>query len=138
MENCIFCKIVKGEIPGIKIYEDDSVLALLNIHPITKGHTLVIPKIHAENLLDLNDEIVKEVFLGVKRAQERVEKVLSPDGFNVGFNHGAAGGQSIFHLHVHIIPRWNDDGGGNMHSIVQKESDISVEDLAKLFSNEIV
>lgn len=134
MDNCIFCKIVRGEIPDYRIYEDDQCLALLDIHPVTKGHVVVIPKVHAETLLDLNSEITKEFFLGVKRTLERVEKILSPDGFNVGWNHGDAGGQAVKHLHVHILPRWNGDGGGNMHSIVHRDSDISVEDLAQLFA----
>jgi len=134
MENCIFCKIVRKEISNDTVYEDDHTLAFLDIHPVTKGHTLVIPKVHAETLLDLNGEITKEFFLGVKRALERVEKVLAPDGFNIGWNHGDAGGQAVKHLHVHILPRWNGDGGGNMHSIVKKESDVSVEDLSQRFS----
>ncbi len=133
MLNCIFCKIIAGDIPNYTVYQDDHCLAFLDIHPVTKGHVVVIPKVHAETLLDLNGEITKEFFLGVKRALDRIEKVLSPDGFNVGWNHGDAGGQAVKHLHVHILPRWNGDGGGNMHSIVKKESDVSVEDLAHLF-----
>ncbi len=138
MENCIFCKIIRGEIPNYTVYQDDHCLAFLDIHPVTKGHVVVIPKVHAETLLDLNDESIKEFFVGVKRTQERIQTILSPDGFNVGWNHGDAGGQAVKHLHVHILPRWNGDGGGSLHSIVKKESDVSVEDLAKLFSNEIV
>lgn len=135
MENCIFCKIVAKEIPNYTVYEDLHTLAFLDIHPTTKGHTVVIPKVHAETLLDLNGEITKEFFLGVKCALERVEKVLSPDGFNVGWNHAKAGGQAVPHLHVHILPRWNGDGGGSMHAIVKKESDISVEELAQRFAS---
>lgn len=134
MDNCIFCKISAREIPNYTVYEDDHTLAFLDIHPVAKGHTVVIPKVHAETLLDLNSELTKEFFAGVKAALERVEKVLSPDGFNVGFNHGKAGGQAVGHLHVHIIPRFHNDGGGSMHSIVKNPSDVAVEDLAKLFA----
>jgi histidine triad (HIT) family protein len=133
MLNCIFCKIIEGDIPNYTVYQDDHCLAFLDIHPVTKGHVVVIPKVHAETLLDLNGEITKEFFLGVKSTLERVEKVLSPDGFNVGWNHGDAGGQAVKHLHVHILPRWNGDGGGSMHSIVKKESDVSVEELIGKF-----
>ncbi len=133
MENCIFCKIIRGEVSSYTVYQDDHCLAFLDIHPVTKGHVVVIPKVHAETLLDLNDESIKEFFVGVKRAQERIKIILFPDGFNVGWNHGDAGGQAVKHLHVHILPRWNGDAGGSMHSIVKKESDLSVEDLAKLF-----
>lgn len=136
MENCIFCKIVRGEIPGVKIYEDEYALGLLDIHPVTKGHAVVIPKVHAELLFDLDDELTPKFFMSVKRALERMKEVLSPDGFNVGWNNGPAGGQSVPHLHVHIIPRWNGDGGGNMHSIVHKESDLSVAEVAQLFQTQ--
>ena len=134
MENCIFCKIVHGQIPNFTVYQDEHTLAFLDIHPVTKGHTVVIPKVHAETLLDLNGEITKEFFLGVQHALERVEKILSPGGFSIGWNHGKAGGQAVPHLHVHIIPRSEGDGGGSMHSIIKKPSDVSVEDVAKLFA----
>ncbi len=134
MENCIFCKIVHGQIPNFTVYQDEHTLPFLDIHPVTKGHTVVIPKVHAETLLDLNGEITKEFFLGVQHALERVEKILSPDGFSIGWNHGRAGGQAVPHLHVHIIPRSEGDGGGSMHSIIKKPSDVSVEELAKLFA----
>jgi histidine triad (HIT) family protein len=133
MENCIFCKIIAGDIQNYTVYEDDHCLAFLDIHPVTKGHTVVIPKVHAETLLDLNSEITKEFFAGVKCALEKVETALSPDGFNVGWNQGDAGGQAVKHLHVHILPRWDGDAGGSMHSIVKKTSDTPVEELAKLF-----
>lgn len=135
MENCIFCKIIAGDIPNFTVYEDDHTLAFLDIHPVTKGHVVVIPKVHAEFLLDLNGEITKHFFLGVKQTLERVEKTLCPDGFNVGWNHGKSGGQAVPHLHVHILPRFEGDGGGSMHSIVKRESDMSVEELAALFKN---
>lgn len=133
MNDCIFCKILNKEIPNHTVYEDEHTLAFLYIFPATKGHTVVIPKVHAETLLDLNSEVAKEYIVGVKRALERVEKVLTPDGFNVGWNHGKAGGQTVPHLHFHILPRWSEDGGGSMHSVVKKEPDISVQDIAKMF-----
>lgn len=133
MNDCIFCKILNKEIPNHTVYEDEHTLAFLDIFPATKGHTVVIPKVHAETLLDLNSEVAKEYIVGVKRALERVEKILAPDGFNVGWNHGKAGGQTVPHLHTHILPRWNEDGGGSMHSVIKKESDISVQDIAKMF-----
>lgn len=133
MENCIFCKIVHGQIPNFTVYQDEHTLAFLDIHPVTKGHTVVIPKVHAETLLDLNGEITKEFFLGVQHALEKVEKILFPDGFSIGWNHGKAGGQAVPHLHVHIIPRSEGDGGGSMHSIIKKPSDVGVQDVAKLF-----
>ncbi|HAT03872.1 MAG TPA: HIT family protein [Candidatus Magasanikbacteria bacterium] len=133
MSDCIFCKIVKKEIPNYTVYEDDHVLAFLDIAPRAKGHTLVIPKVHAEHLLELNDELLGFLLFGVKRAQERIDHILQPDGYNVGWNHGEVGGQVVPHLHIHIFPRWRNDGGGNMHSIIDQSGDKTVEDVGKLF-----
>jgi len=133
MNTCLFCKIIASEVPNHTVYEDRSTLAFLDIFPCVKGHTVVIPKVHAETLLELDSEITQEFFLGVKRTLERVEKILSPDGFTVGWNHGEVGGQAVPHLHVHIFPRWEKDGGGSMHSIIKNPGDMKVEDVAALF-----
>ena len=133
MDNCIFCKIIKGDIPNYTVYEDDNVLAFLDIEPRTKGHTLVIPKKHGETTFDLDFESLEAVMVGVQKTMERIDKTLRPDGYNVGWNHGEAGGQVVPHVHVHIMPRWKGDGGGNMHSIVDAPDKKSVEDIAKLF-----
>ena len=133
MENCIFCKIVKGEIPCHKVYEDDSILAFLDIKPHSKGHTVVIPKSHAETVFGLNDESLQNLMIKVKEIMVLLDEKLSPDGFNVGWNHNSAGGQVVPHLHVHIFPRYNGDGGGSMHSIISNPGDVSVDELAELF-----
>ena len=133
MESCIFCKIVAGEIPNYTIYEDNHTLAFLDINPHAKGHTVLIPKLHTETLFDMNKELSGELFLNIEKVMEKIQEVLQPDGFNIGWNHGQAGGQSVPHLHIHIMPRWNGDGGGSMHSIVDQAGDISVEEIAKLF-----
>jgi len=134
MDNCIFCKIAIGKIPSHKVYEDDHVLAFLDINPRAKGHTIVIPKVHAENLLDLNDELLPHFILGIKRSMERIEEKLHPEGYNVGLNHNEAGGQEIPHLHMHIFPRYLDDGGKNTHAIVNAPGGASAEEVAKLFT----
>ncbi len=118
--DCIFCKIVNKEIPNYTVYEDESVLAFLDIFPHAVGHTVVIPKVHAENLLELADDKVEAVFKAVKKVQEKLQKALDPQGFSVGWNHGEAGGQAVPHLHIHVLPRWNNDGGGSIHSINKK------------------
>ncbi len=130
---CIFCDIVAKNIPNYTVYEDHNALAFLDITPHAKGHTLVVPKVHAETIFELNEELTKHLFAGVKRTVERVSQVLSPDGFNIGWNHGTAGGQAVVHLHVHVIPRWNGDGGSNIHGIINNPGDTSVEELAALF-----
>ncbi len=134
MTDCIFCKIIKGEIPNYTIYEDEKVLAFLDIHPHAKGHTVVIPKIHAENYFDLNEDLLGHLSLGLRRSMEKIDKVLNPDGYNVGWNQGEVAGQVVPHLHIHIMPRYVGDGGGSMHSIVSNAGDIDVGDVAKLFN----
>lgn len=132
--NCIFCKIVSGEIPNYTVYQDNHALAFLDIHPHAKGHTVVIPKIHAETIFDMNEELFKEMAPAIQKTAEILQHKLNPDGFSIGWNHGEAGGQVVPHLHVHIMPRWKNDGGGNIHSIVNNPGDASVADIAKLFS----
>lgn len=132
-DQCIFCKIIKKEIPNYTVHEDVTALAFLDVQPHAKGHTLVIPKIHAETLLDLNEELLKELLPFVQKTMERIDHVLHPDGFNVGWNHQDAGGQVVPHLHIHIMPRWENDGGTNMHGIINNPGDMTVEEIAKLF-----
>ena len=122
MEDCIFCKIVKGKIPCQKIYENDKVFAFLDIMPIHKGHTLVIPKEHHETLLDMPDDTLAELAKVAKKVSKAVKKATGADGFNIGQNNGAAAGQAVFHFHLHVIPRFNGDGLKNWpHKKVPEE-----------------
>lgn len=130
----IFRKIIDGEIPCFKIYEDDHTLAFLDINPRSKGHTLVIPKVDGATVFDIDEETTQQLFIAVKRTMERLQDVLKPAGFNVGINHGDVGGQEVPHLHVHIFPRYANDGGANAHAIVNNPGDLSVEDVHALFS----
>lgn len=118
--DCIFCKIINKEIPNYTVYEDATVLAFLDIFPHAVGHTVVIPKVHVHDLTEAGDELIGSLFVAVKKVQERLENVLKPNGFNVGWNHGEAGGQAVPHLHIHILPRYTNDGGGSIHSINKK------------------
>ncbi len=129
--DCLFCKIVKGEIPCHKVYEDGNTLAFLDINPITKGHTVVIPKFHAETLLDLPDDLVAELFLAVKKITQNIKDKLNPDGFNIGINMRKVAGQAVDHLHIHILPRWQDDGGGSVHTIIHNPPKQSLEEILK-------
>lgn len=131
--DCLFCKIIKGEIPSYKVYEDDYILAFLDIHPCAKGHTVVIPKKHTASISTMSLEEWNAVNQSLKTVIKRVEDVLKPDGLNIGINERPASGQAVPHSHWHIIPRWEGDGGGSMHSIIKVEEDINVEGTAKLF-----
>lgn len=133
---CIFCKIGRGEIPCQKVYEDAATLAFLDIKPHAQGHTVVIPKVHAEMLFDLDAKTTEALFSSVKKTMQRIQEVLQPDGFNVGWNQNQAAGQVVPHLHVHIFPRYRGDGGGSMHSIISNPGTMSVEEAGKLFKVE--
>ncbi|MGA9225162.1 MAG: HIT family protein [Mesobacillus sp.] len=111
MSDCIFCKIINGEIPSAKVYEDENVLAFLDISQVTKGHTLVIPKVHKENVFDLTDEIAANVFSAVPKVANAIKAAYDPIGLNVLQNNGEAAGQSVFHFHMHLIPRYGKGDG---------------------------
>ena len=107
---CIFCKIARGEIPVIKVYEDENTLAFLDISPITKGHALIIPKKHVENMYTLDETTRNELFATTQKIAIAIKKGVEADGVNIGMNNEQAAGQAVFHAHVHIIPRHNNDG----------------------------
>ena len=121
--DCVFCAIAAGEIPCFKVYEDDLVLAYLDINPFSKGHTLVIPKEHSKGLLDTDDETLAAVISRVKKVAAHVAASLGCDGFNILQNNGEAAGQTVRHLHFHIVPRWTGDplvfenGKGDMEAL---------------------
>ncbi len=134
--DCIFCKIISKAIPvEAMIYESDFAVGVLDIHPIAPGHTMILPKVHAETILDLPDAALEGVFRAVKETTARLKEVLLPQGFTIGINHGRVSGQTIDHLHIHIIPRWENDGGKSIHSVVQNPPQESVEAMAKRIRN---
>ncbi|NMC51322.1 HIT family protein [Candidatus Kuenenbacteria bacterium] len=110
MPECIFCKIIKGEIPSDKIYEDDLVLVFLDISPINKGHALAVPKEHYENLLETPEELAGKMMAVVKKVAKAIKIITNAEGINIGINNGLAAGQSVFHAHIHVIPRYLNDG----------------------------
>ncbi len=112
MQDCIFCKVVSGELQPNLVYESPGALAFLDKYPATRGHTLVIPRHHAPTLLDLPDDHVEGLFRAVKEVQAKVARALEPIAFNVGWNHGRAAGQHVLHLHVHVLPRYAAPGRG--------------------------
>ncbi len=107
--NCVFCKIVAGTIPSFKIYEDAKTLAFLDINPVNPGHTLVIPKAHAPNLMASDDSDLAAVMAVARRVASAIEKSLSPYGINLLQANGPGAAQSVLHFHMHVIPRVKDD-----------------------------
>ena len=131
MDHCIFCKIAKGEIPSDKVYEDDVVFAFLDIHPRSPGHTMVIPKTHAETMLDLPSEQIGLFFQDVQMLVSIIKKALAPDAFTLGMNHGRVSGQEVDHMHFHIMPRWQGDGGHSIQSVVSNTPKEDVKTIAE-------
>lgn len=111
-ENCIFCKIAAGEIPSATLYEDDDFRVILDLSPASKGHALILPKEHYRNLYDLDDELAAKVLVLAKKMTLRLKKVLGCDGYNIVQNNEEAAGQTVFHFHMHMIPRYQGDKVG--------------------------
>lgn len=110
MEDCLFCKIIRSEVPSAKVYEDDTSFAFLDINPINPGHTLLIPKEHYRDLKDTPDEVLRDLAPKIKMLAQVVREGVKADGINIGMNNGAAAGQEISHAHIHIMPRFKNDG----------------------------
>ncbi|MCE4051059.1 MULTISPECIES: HIT family protein [Bacillaceae] len=111
MSDCIFCKIVAGEIPAKKVFENEHVVAFLDISQVTKGHTLVIPKTHVKDLYELTPEIAKNLFEVVPSIANGLKAAFEPVGLNTLNNNGEKAGQSVFHYHMHLIPRYGKGDG---------------------------
>lgn len=109
-DNCIFCKIANGDIPSKVLYEDDEFKMILDLGPATKGHALILPKNHYHNLYELPDETAGKVMLLAKKMAIHMTEKLNCDGFNLVQNNGEAAGQTVFHFHLHLIPRYKEDG----------------------------
>lgn len=108
--DCIFCKIISKEIPADIIYEDDNILAFVDMHPVTRGHALVVPKNHSQDLISAEDADLSAAMPGLKKVAAAVVKATGAAGFNLHVNTGKVAGQAIFHTHFHIIPRYSNDG----------------------------
>ncbi|MBI5046651.1 HIT family protein [Candidatus Micrarchaeota archaeon] len=127
MSGCIFCKIVRGEVPSIKVYEDQNILAFMDIKPINPGHVLVVPKQHAELLTELEDRFVGEMLIKAKKIGLMLKKSkLNAKGVNYLLADGADAGQEVFHAHLHVIPRYRRDGFEfRMPANYDKETDLA-------------
>ncbi len=116
--DCLFCSIIKREIPSEIVYEDERTFAFLDIHPKASRHTLIVPKIHAETILELPVSEREPLWAAVVAVQTLIIKSIKPDGFTIGINQQKAAGQEIDHLHLHVIPRFLNDGGGPIQMVV--------------------
>jgi len=109
-EDCIFCKIANGEIPSKTLYEDEDFRVILDLAPAAKGHALILPKDHASNLYELSEESASKVLVVAKKIAEQMKNKLNCEGLNLMQNNGEVAGQTVYHFHMHVIPRYSDDG----------------------------
>src|SRR3989344_61874 len=126
---CIFCSIASGETPAHRLYEDEKTLAFLEIDPSSPGHTLVIPKKHVEDFTDLDSNLMGSVMGAVQKVAGMIEKGLGADNFTIGVNSGKIVGRHVEHVHVHIIPRFPDDGGHYIQGVVKRATQETLEEI---------
>ncbi|GGF60240.1 hydrolase [Terasakiella brassicae] len=134
-DDCIFCKILRNEIPSLKVYEDEQTYAFMDINPANPGHVLVIPKYHAPNIFEIPPEWLSACMVTVQKIALAVEKTVSPDGINILQANGEGAAQSVFHLHIHVMPRANGDdlkmnwghNPGDMEAIAALAEEIKAE-----------
>ncbi len=119
--NCIFCKIANGEIPSRTLYEDDDFRVIMDLAPATKGHSLILPKEHYKNVYEIADDTAAKVLPLAKKMAVLMTEKLGADGFNIVQNNNEVAGQTVFHFHVHLIPRYNDDN----QSLVMKPQEMT-------------
>lgn len=133
MSDCVFCKIIDGSIPSAKIYEDEHVYAFMDIMPVTKGHTLIIPKNHKENVYELSEEEASNLFKVVPKIANALQESFGSVGMNLLNNNGTPAGQTVFHFHLHFIPRYDQTDG--FHPTFNTKEKIftpeAIQDLAK-------
>lgn len=130
-DDCIFCKIIAGEIPSAKVYEDDAVYAFLDISQVTTGHTLIIPKTHTTDIFETSEAIAGELFSRVPKVAAAIKKAYQPVGFNIITNNGEFAGQSVFHLHLHLMPRYDESDGFGV-KWVERSSEFDADDLENI------
>lgn len=130
MSGCLFCQIARGERPAHTVYEGEGVVAFLDIYPCTPGHTLVIPREHSATLNEMLPEDAGRLLQAAALVATKVQGAMGAAGFNLGVNSGKAAGQEVFHVHVHIIPRYAGDGGGSMKSVARMGGKESLEQIA--------
>jgi len=125
----VFSQIVDGEIPARVVHEDETTFAFLDANPLAPGHTLVIPKEEYERLNDVPEDVAADIYATIHRLIPRVEEAVDAPATTVAFNNGEAAGQEVPHVHCHIIPRFEGDGGGPIHAIAGERPDLSDEEL---------
>lgn len=130
-EDCLFCKIIEGEVPVAKVYEDENVYAFMDISQVTDGHTLVIPKVHTTDIYDMDEQVASEIFATVPKIAKAIKLAKKPAGLNILNNNEIMAGQSVYHFHLHLIPRYNENDGFNVKWVTRNDH-YSIEELQEI------
>jgi len=128
-EDCLFCQIVDGEIPSHTVYEDEEVYAFLDVNPLAKGHTLVVPKDHHERVRDLPESAAAAIGTTVASVSRAVEDAVDAPATTIAYNNGPEAGQEIDHVHAHVVPRFAGDGAGALHTLFGEVADVSDDEM---------
>lgn len=131
MNDCLFCKIIKGEIPATRVYETNDVFCFLDIKPLNPGHALLVPKAHHVDIFDMPGELLKTIGVEAKRVAKAIQEATGADGIGISQNNGTAAGQAIFHYHTHIIPRFLTDGYKSWKRTTDNPKEAASERLAE-------
>ena len=131
MADCIFCKIIAGEIPSYTIYEDEDFKVFLDINPASKGHALIVPKVHYANLYDIDEEVVAKAMKLAKKLAIHMTDILGCEGFNILQNNNETAGQTVFHFHMHLIPRY-ENAKDNKDILVWKHETYTAEEFVAI------
>jgi histidine triad (HIT) family protein len=139
MAECIFCRIIAGEIPADKVYQDEDVVAFLDANPLEEGHTLVVPREHVERVSDLPEDAAARYFRPVPEIADAVQRAVDADGATMAWNDGSAAGQEVPHAHLHIVPRFEGDAHGPIHAMFRGQGDVEAdtEDTSKAIRAEL-
>lgn len=132
MSDCVFCKIIAGEIPGIKIWEDDDVFIFLDIHPLRKGHCLIVPKNHYQDIFDIDENILQKIARAAKTLADILKNKLGATWVNLINASGKDAEQSVFHFHLHLVPRYENDGLKMNDRRETKVENFTIEELQKI------
>ncbi|MEM5782659.1 MAG: HIT family protein [Candidatus Aenigmatarchaeota archaeon] len=136
MEDCVFCKIGEKKLNSYIVFETHNFISFLDINPLTPGHAVVIPKFHIQNFIGLEEKFGEEFVKIIKETILKISKAMNTKDFTIGINDGKLSGRAIDHLHIHIIPRYKEDKGGSIHSIVHYSSGESLESIYNKIKNE--
>lgn len=131
-QNCIFCKLAAGDIPSATLYEDQDFRVILDLGPATKGHALILPKEHYANLYEIPEELAAKAMILAKKMAKAMTKALECDGFNLVQNNGESAGQTVFHFHMHLIPRYEGDGAGILWNPGELDPEVRDEIVSKV------